>query len=92
MWSSKHNTIRILGLPEADMAISVKNLAANGMKITSIKQLIMAIKSKEDYKTHMINGIDHIKDRAGENYYVATLFQGYCKKSKNNYGTYPCIP
>ena len=51
---ARSNVVRINGLLEADVAISIQNPAAHGTQSATIKQLLMAIKSREDYKTPII--------------------------------------
>ena len=58
---ARSNTVRINGLLKADVAIPIKNPAAHGVQSATIKQLLMAIKLKEDFKTPMISGVDLVK-------------------------------
>ena len=64
-------------LLEADVQVEIDNLSVNGAKTASIKQLIMTIKSKEDFKTPMICGVDLIRSNTKDPYYVATFFPGF---------------
>ena len=73
----RSNVVRINGLLEADVAISIQNPAAHGTKSASIRQLLMVIKSREDYKTPIISGVDLIKKTNEEPYYVTTFFPGF---------------
>ena len=76
----KNNPVRIQGLLKADVRVPIKNPSVNGSQTASIKQLIMTIKSKEDFKTPMICGVDLITSNTKEPFYVATYFSGFRKK------------
>ena len=70
----KSNAVRILDLLEADVQVPIDNHSINGAKLTSIKQLNMTIKSKEDFKTPMVCSADLITNTTEVPYYVATFF------------------
>ena len=46
---ARTHKIRINGLLEADIDVPINNPAANGVQSATIKQLLMTIKSKEDF-------------------------------------------
>ena len=49
--TARTHKIRINGLLEADVSVQITNPAANGVRFATIKQILMSIKSKQDYVT-----------------------------------------
>ena len=75
--TARTHKIRINGLLEADVSVPINNPAVNGVRFATIKQILMAIKSKQDYVTPVISGIDLVQKPYEDPYYVATYYPGF---------------
>ena len=75
--TARTHKIRINGLLEADISVPINNPAVNDVQFATIKQLLMAIKSKQYFVTPAISGVDLVRNPHEDSYYIATFYLGF---------------